>query len=123
MRSSALGARMADETVLEVRLELYSDTALDAGLISRIGAALARRWPEAWDVKAPPHPTREHPAEWRAVVPLPDGATAETLHGQIESDILALDAARSLHFRTRWAFQESPDHQEIYEVGWGGSRR
>jgi len=29
-----------------------------------------------------------------------------------------LDPNHSLHFRTRWAFQESPNHQEVYEVRW-----
>ena len=109
---------MPEDNVLELRLEVYADGALPPALVERIGAVLAQRWPETWDVKVPARPTREHPAEWRAVVPLPAGATAESLHATIEADVLALDPARSLHFRTRWSFQESPNHQEVYEVRW-----
>ncbi len=109
---------MSEDSALEVRLEIYSDGELPASLADRISALLSQRWPEAWDVKVPPRPSREHPAEWRAVVPLPEGATPETLHRQLESDVLALDPSHSLHLRTRWAFQESPDHQEIYEMRW-----
>jgi hypothetical protein len=104
--------------VLEVRLEVYSGGALPASTVEGIGAILARRWPEAWDVKVPAETTLEHPAEWHAIVPLPEGETPESLHGRIESEVLTLDPARSLHFRTRWAYQESPNHQEVYEVRW-----
>jgi len=109
---------MAEGSTLEVRLELFPDRDFPIALAASITAMLTQRWPEQWDVKIPPRPTREHPAEWRAVVPLPDGATPESLHGQIEQQILGLDPGRALHFRTRWAFAESPDHQEVYEVRW-----
>jgi hypothetical protein len=103
-------------------LELYVDGDLPSALADRVGAALARRWPDEWDVKVPPHPSREHPAEWRAVVPLPDGTTPESLHRQITADIRGLDESSTVHFRTRWAFQESPNHQEVYEERWKPDR-
>jgi hypothetical protein len=109
---------MPDDTVIEVRLEVYTDADWAPALADQISALLARRWPESWDVKLPPRPNRDHPAEWRAVVPLPAGATPESSHGAIEADVRALDPSHQLHFRTRWSFQESPNHQEVYEVGW-----
>lgn len=110
---------MSFSSALEVRLEIYSDGELPGPLAARISTLLSQRWPEAWDVKVPSRPSLEHPAEWRAVVPLPEGMTPESLHGQIEAELLSLDPTRSLHFRTRWSFQESPNHQEVYEVRWG----
>lgn len=101
-----------------MRLELYSDGDLSPSLADRITAVLSQRWPGAWDVKVPSRPSLEHPAEWRSVVPLPEGATAETLHQQMEAGLLPLDPSGALHFRSRWAFQESPNHQEVYEVRW-----
>ncbi|MGA9839320.1 MAG: hypothetical protein WBF81_00140 [Thermoplasmata archaeon] len=112
---------MAFGRALELRVEIYSNGPWDSTLVPQISAALSRRWTESWDVKVPPQPTLEHPAEWRAVVPLPDGSTPESLHRLIDADLLAVDPSRSLRFRTRWAFQESPNHQEVYEVRWTSS--
>ena len=109
---------MSPDSAIEVRLEVYSDGDFSAETARQLTEALAGRWPETWDVKVPARPSRGHPAEWRAVVPLPDGATAEKLHQLLAAVVLALPGSDSLHFRTRWSFQESPDHQEIYEVAW-----
>jgi hypothetical protein len=109
---------MISNPAIEVRLELYVDGGLPSTLADRISAVLAQRWPDEWDVKVPPNPSREHPAEWRAVVPLPEGSTPESLHHRIAEDIHGLDDARVVHFRTRWAFQQSPNHQEVYEERW-----
>jgi hypothetical protein len=109
---------MSVDSAIELRLELFSEGKLPASLTDRITQFLAEWWPETWDVKVPEQPSLEHPAEWRAVVPLPDGATPENLHGRVEAELSALDPAGSLHYRTRWAFQESPNHQEVYEVRW-----
>ena len=109
---------MAAGTILEVRLEAYGDGGLARSLEDGISALLERWWPEAWDVKLPPTPTLEHPAEWHAIVPLPNGETPESLHSRIEEQVLALDPSRTVRFRTRWSFQESPNHQEVYEVRW-----
>jgi hypothetical protein len=109
---------MPTTAALELRLEVYSDGDLHGPIADRISAVLAQRWPGAWDIKVPPQPSLEHPAEWRSVVPLPDGSTGETLHQQVAADIHALDTSHTLHFRTRWAFQESPNHQEVYEESW-----
>ena len=113
---------MPEFRALEFRLELYTDTALPDGLASRISAMLAQRWPEAWDVKVPPQPSRGHPAEWHAVVPVPEGTMPESLHRQLANELLALDTSHSLRFRTRWSFPESPDHQEVYEERWDAGR-
>lgn len=110
---------MPQNSALEVRLEIYSDGDLSAALVSDISAVLSKRWPGAWDVKIPPHPSFHHPAEWRAVVPFSEGKTAEALHRQMAADVLGFDASNSLHLRTHWAFQESPNHQEVYEERWG----
>jgi hypothetical protein len=109
---------MSTDSVVEVRVEVYSDPGPLAPLGERISVALAQLWDVTWDVKIPPPPSRDHAAEWRGVVPLPDGATPETLHSRVEAVVLALDPNKSLHLRTRWAFQESPNHQEVYEVRW-----
>ena len=109
---------MASPLAMEVRVELYRDGGLPAAMQGQISATLAQRWPETWDVKVPPTPSFEHPAEWRSVVPLPDGTTPEQLHREIASRILGLDPVGGIHLRTRWAFQESPNHQEIYEERW-----
>jgi hypothetical protein len=109
---------MAGNPALEFRLELYVETGLPEGLASKISAMLSQRWPEEWDVKIPAQPSFNHPAEWRAVVPLPSGSTAETLHRQLAGDIFALDPSHSFHFRTRWSFQETPNNQEVYEERW-----
>lgn len=113
---------MSSNLAIEVRLELYVDGGLPGELANRISAVLSQRWPEVWDVKVSPRPSLAHPAEWRAVVPLPEGATAEALHRQMAGEILALDSAHSFHLRTRWSFQQSPDHQEIYEERWTPAR-
>lgn len=109
---------MSSNPAIEVRLELYVDGGLSEQLASRISSVLSQRWPGAWDVKVPLHPSFEHPAEWRAVVPLLAGTTAETLHRQMAENVLSLDASHTFHFRTRWSFQESPNHQEVYEERW-----
>ena len=114
---------MAVGSNLEMRLEVYPDGTLAPSLVTGISQLLARRWPGHWDVKTPSSPTLDHPAEWRAVIPLPDGATPESLHKSIESEILALDFNHQLHLRTRWAFAESPNHQEVYEVRWASQPR
>ncbi|HTW39428.1 MAG TPA: hypothetical protein VMF04_01005 [Thermoplasmata archaeon] len=113
---------MAEPTILELRLEAYGDGGLAPPLESGITALLERWWPEMWDVKRPPTPSREHPAEWHATIPLPEGETPESIHGRIESEVLALDPSRSIRFRTRWSFPESPNHQEVYEVRWDPDR-
>jgi hypothetical protein len=113
---------MAFIPAMEVRLELYAEGELPATLVSGISSFLSERWPESWDVKIPPRPSREHPAEWRAVLPLPDGATAESLHREMAAKVIALDPAHSLRLRTRWAFQESPNQQEVYEERWTPGR-
>jgi hypothetical protein len=113
---------MAEGTILEVRLEAYTDGDLSPALKDGITALLERRWPEVWDMKFPPTPSFDHPAEWRATVPLPAGETPESLHGGIEAQVLALDPSRSLRFRTRWSYPESPNHQEVYEVRWEQGR-
>jgi hypothetical protein len=110
---------MAGNPAIEVRLELYVDGGLPNELASRISAMLSARWPDVWDVKLPTPPSLDHPAEWRAVVPLLDGTTAESLHREMAKSLLAWDTAHSFHFRTRWSFQESPNHQEVYEERWG----
>jgi hypothetical protein len=110
---------MALEFPLELRVEIYSDDDFPAALAESISVLLSQRWPEAWDVKIPARPSLNHPAEWRAVVPVPEGATPETLHQGVEAAVLALDPHHALHLRTRWSRQESPDHQEVYEVRWG----
>jgi len=109
---------MAGNLALEFRLELYVEGGLPQGLADRISAVLSSRWPSTWDVKVPAQVNFHNPAEWRAVVPLLDGTTAETLHVQLAKDILAMDLSHSFHFRTRWAFQETPNHQEVYEERW-----
>ncbi len=109
---------MSSNPAIEARLELYVDGAFPDLLANRISAVLSQRWPEVWDVKVPPRPTLEHPAEWRAVVPLLEGTTAEILHRQMAAAVLALDASHSFHLRTRWSFQQSPNHQEVYEERW-----
>ncbi|MGA7861863.1 MAG: hypothetical protein WCB19_08420 [Thermoplasmata archaeon] len=109
---------MWSDSPLELRVEVYSDGVLPAALSEKIGAVLSRRWPVEWDVNVPGHASLEHPAEWRAVVPFIEGTTPETLHRQLAADLLALDPTHSLHFRTRWDFQQSPNHQEVYEEHW-----
>jgi hypothetical protein len=109
---------MAGNPAVEVRLELYVDGGLPGGLATRVGAVLSQRWPDVWDVKVPAVPSLDHPAEWRAVVPLLEGTTPETLHRQLAKEILALDTSHSFHLRTRWSFQQTPNHQEVYEERW-----
>jgi hypothetical protein len=110
---------MAANLAHEVRVELYADGDLPASLSAGITALLSQRWPLSWDVVIPPRPSINHPAEWRAVVPVPEGTTIESLHRQIAESTLGLDATLSLHLRTRWSFLEAPDEQEVYEVRWG----
>jgi hypothetical protein len=109
---------MRSDTPLELRVEAYAEGALSPTLAERIGAALAKRWPVEWDITVPPVASREHPAEWRAVVPLPEGQTPEMVHPQIAADIRALDPSGTLHFRTRWDFPQAPDQKEVYEEHW-----
>lgn len=103
---------------MEVRVEVYGDGDLVELVTSRITALLARRWPVVWDVKLPPHASFNHPAEWRAVVPIPEGTTPEALHRVVAREMLEENASVPLHFRTRWASQVTPDHQEVYEERW-----
>jgi hypothetical protein len=112
---------MATGPVLEVRLEAYGEGPLDRSLVDGISAILEKRWPEVWDIKLPPTPSRDHPAEWHATVALAPNETPESVHGRIESEVLALDPRRSIRFRTRWSFPETPNHQEVYEVRWGAT--
>lgn len=109
---------MAANIALEVRLELYIDGGFPEGLVAKISSLLSEHWPFEWDVRVPPQPSRQHPAEWRAVIPVPEGATAETLHAQMSGKILSLDTTTSFHLRSRWSFQETPNNQEVYEVRW-----
>jgi hypothetical protein len=109
---------MSVESAIELRLEMYTNGPLPTGVRDGVTNFLTHWWPETWDVKVPDHSSLEHPAEWRAVIPLRDGETAENLHGRIETQVSALDPGRALHYRTRWSFQESPNHQEVYEVRW-----
>jgi hypothetical protein len=113
---------MPDVSPIELRVELYSDGPLPTSVVDQVTKLLADRWPEVWDVTVPKHVALDHPAEWRAVVPLPDGATPESLHASVESAIAGIDPSGTLHYRTRWAFPESPNHQEIYEVRWNSKR-
>ncbi|HLY77106.1 MAG TPA: hypothetical protein VKT21_04405 [Thermoplasmata archaeon] len=109
---------MWSDSPLELRVEVYCDGELPATLAEKIGAVLAQRWPVAWDAEVPAHVSFEHPAEWRAVVPFVEGTTPQSLHRQLAAEFLAMDPSRSLHFRTRWDFQQSPNHQEVYEERW-----
>lgn len=109
---------MWSDSPLELRVEVYSTGELPAPLTEKIGAVLAQRWPVTWDVTIPPRVSFEHPAEWRAVVPFIEGSTPETLHRELATELLALDPSHSLHFRTRWDFPQTPNHQEIYEEHW-----
>ncbi len=99
-------------------MEVYSDGELPAALVERITAVLAQRWPVEWDVSVPAPAGFEHPAEWRGVVPLPEGATPESVHREIAAELVALDPAHPLHFRTRWDFPQAPDQREVYEEHW-----
>jgi hypothetical protein len=114
---------MAAGSAMEMRLELYADGSFPPSLADQITKLLAQWWPETWDVKVPERPSLQHPAEWRAVVPLPDGATPESVHLRVEAGLSGLDPSGSLHYRTRWAFQEAPNHQEVYEVRWTPEKR
>jgi len=113
---------MATNAAVEVRVELYVDGGLSEGVSTGITALLSQRWPDVWDVKIPARPSLDHPAEWHAVVPLLEGTTQESLHALLAKEILALDTSHSFHLRTRWSFQETPNHQEVYEEGWGSRR-
>ena len=114
---------MPADSPLELRVEAYSDDGLMPGTAERIGAILAQRWPVEWDVDVPAHVNFDHPAEWRAVVPYPDGTTPEALHRQLAIQLLALDPAHPLRFRTRWDFPQEPNHQEVYEEHWKPGHR
>ncbi len=114
---------MADGPTLELRLEVYPTTEFSLAFAAGVTALLSTRWPERWDVKIPARPTAERPAEWRATVSLPEGATPETLHRQLEADLDGLDPQHQIRFRTRWAFAQTPNHQEVYEVRWSADRR
>jgi hypothetical protein len=114
---------MQSSSTAEVRLEIYADGELSPELVSGISAALSQRWPVEWDVKIPPKPSPTHPAEWRSVVPIPDGQSFELMHQGVADSVRQLDASHLLHFRTRWAHQETPDHQEVYEERWTPDRR
>lgn len=103
---------------LEVRLEIYVDGPLDPDLAKKITGVLSEKWPVTWDIKIPPRTSLEHPARWHAVVPCDEGQTPEGLHRELAQKVGALDPARRLRFRTRWDLPESPNEQEIYEVGW-----
>ena len=114
---------MPSNSPLELRVEVYAEGELPAALAERIGATLARRWPVQWDVSLPAHVSFEHPAEWRAVVPYPAGSTPEAVHHQLAADLLALDPAHPLRFRTRWDYPQEPNHQEVYEQHWRPAAR
>lgn len=109
---------MAAVAPLELRVEVYTEGDLSPALAERIGSLLAQRWPVEWDVNIPMHVNFEHPAEWRAIVPPLGGASPEGLHHQLATDLLALDPAHPLRFRTRWDFPQEPNHQEVYEQHW-----
>jgi hypothetical protein len=106
------------EPPIELRVEVYTDSGLSPTLAERIGALLTKRWPVEWDVTVPTEVNFEHPAEWRAIVPFPDGTTTEKMHRELAAELLALDPAHSLRFRTRWDFPQEPNHQEVYEEHW-----
>ncbi len=108
---------------LELRVEVYTEGNFPVTLAERIGALPSQRWPVEWDVNLPPHVSFDHPAEWHAVVLLPEGVTPETAHREIARDFLALDPTHSLHFRTRWDFPQAPDQREVYEEHWRPKRR
>jgi hypothetical protein len=110
---------MESDLAVELRVETYGEGEFAPGLAERITAALSQLWAVAWDVKVPVRPSLEHPAEWHAVVPLPGGSTPESVHAKVAAAVLALDTPGALHLRTRWSFQQSPNHQEVYEVRWG----
>jgi hypothetical protein len=114
---------MRADTPLELRVEVYSDGDLSSSLAERISALLVQRWPVEWDVSVPAGANFEHPAEWRAVVALPEGTTPETVHGEVAAQLSALDPSHPLHFRTRWDFPQAPDQREVYEERWKPTRR
>lgn len=114
---------MTPSAPLEVRLEVYAEGDLPEPILTKIGAALSQRWPVTWDIRVPPKVSFEHPAEWRAIVPVPEGATAESLHGLIATDLTTLDPGLTLHYRTRWDFPDSSNQQEVYEVRWKPKRK
>jgi hypothetical protein len=116
-------SEVASDSPLELRVEVYTDGELPSSVTERIGALLAQRWPVEWDVTIPPHTNFEHPAEWRAIVPYPEGTTPEILHRQLAADLLAIDPARPLRFRTRWDYPQEPNHQEVYEEHWRPRKR
>lgn len=109
---------MYSEPPLELRVEVYADGGLSATLVEKIGAVLTKRWPVQWDVNIPAQVSFDHPAEWQAVVPYPEGTTPERLHRELAAELLALDQAHPLRFRTRWDFPQEPNHQEVYEEHW-----
>ncbi len=113
---------MVEANPIELRVELFSDDGLGAEALARVQELLTARWPVAWDVTHPPHPTLEHPLRWRAVIPLLEGTTPEGLHLELESAIRAAALSPSLHLRTRWAFPSDPNHQEVYEVRWSSRK-
>jgi hypothetical protein len=109
---------VSSDSPLELRVEAYTDAGLSPALAEKIGALLEKRWPVEWDINVPADVSFDHPAEWRAIVPFPDGTTPELLHRQVAADILANDPTHSIRFRTRWDFPQEPNHQEVYEEHW-----
>lgn len=114
---------MRPDSPLELRVEAYGEEALPKALVEGIGSLLARRWPVEWDVTIPEYPDFDHPAEWRATVPLPEASTPETVHRELAKELNALDSAHVLRFRTRWDFPQAPDQREVYEEHWKPSHR
>jgi hypothetical protein len=106
------------EPPLELRVEVYVEGGLSPTLAEQIGSILTKRWPVEWDVDVPSSVSFDHPAEWHAVVPYPEGTTPEKLHHELATEFLALDPGHPLHFRTRWDFPQEPNHQEIFEQHW-----
>ena len=102
----------------EFRLEVYADGALEPAVAQRIGALLAERWPITWDVKVPTTVTMEHPARWHAVLALGGSETPAKVHRQIALKLHEIDPQDTLRYRSRWAFPQTPNEQEVFEERW-----
>jgi hypothetical protein len=109
---------MISHPPVEARLELYADRVLDQATLDRITAFLFGKWPVQWDVHVPSKVSFDHPARWHAIVPRTEAETPALLHQKIVAELVAMDPERAFHYRTRWAFIQTPNEQEIFEESW-----